>query len=213
MRLQTDRNSNFRIQQRPDRIGTWMWFIFAVAFGLWVLAPLARAQSDLLDAGDRVRITVTSRSPSRVIGTLVAFTPSSVTIATEQETLYIQKASIEQLAVSLGKKRNTIRGALVGGATGGIVLGMTALADSPPDNPCVSIPGFICGRDEVINARAVISKTIMGVVTGAAAGAMIGTFIRTDRWEKCPLQVSLELEPAGGDERPVTGAVSIRWPL
>ncbi|MDX1618413.1 MAG: hypothetical protein R3224_06475 [Balneolaceae bacterium] len=53
----------------------------------------------------------------------------------------------------------------------------------------------------------------MGVVTGAAAGAMIGTFIRTDRWEKCPLQVSLELEPAGGDERPVTGAVSIRWPL
>jgi hypothetical protein len=97
--------------------------------------------------------------------------------------------TVERLQVSLGKRRNTLTGALWGG---GIGAGLGVLG-------AISLPDCDFGNDEWLwwcdGEEAVV---ILGsAFAGAAWGALIGTFIKTERWGDIP-PATLTLRSEGG---------------
>ena len=80
-------------------------------------------------------------------------------------------ASITSLEVSLGRKRNTIRGLVIGAASG-VLIGVIAPVD--PNN-CGYYSDNFCSREKAL---------LGGVVGGGGLGAGIGALIKSDRWSR-----------------------------
>jgi hypothetical protein len=144
--------------------------------GALVLGPVAMAAGQ--DApvtlaryqGAQARFVWTTEPGAVRKGTLVRGDGTSITFAVPGEgEVTLPTTSVSRLDVYAGKKRRTWQG-LVAGAAVGIALGFTNKVDSVA---CKDSYTTACSRGEAVATYG---------AGGALAGALVGTFIQSDRW-------------------------------
>ena len=143
----------------------------ALLAGLGHAAPLA-AQAD----GTPIRIRTAARPGKWITGRAAGITTDSIGIVpdTSADTLRYARNELHRLEVSVGRKSNAGRGALIGGGILGglgVVLGVACVADTDEGD-------FIgCeGSDVPLFGLA-------GAATGAAVGGLIGALSHREKWE------------------------------
>lgn len=174
-------------------------FFWLLTVGLAFLLPTTvHAQINGLKSGDRIKLSLSAHTASQrtMVGTVAGISPSVITLTTKDSTYYFTNSLIEHLWVSEGKRRNTGRGALIGAISGGLILGITTAATNPDPDPCNEDSSLFCGiAPEFSDSEAFVIGAVVGIFGGCAAGAIIGAVIRTERWERLPLNVSVDIQP------------------
>jgi hypothetical protein len=140
-----------------------------------LVQPVAIGQQIRLAEGDRVKIKTTLPGLKKVTGTFDQLNASEIFIHNNVQDFMIPLGSVRRVFVSRGTKRNSLKGMLIGAASGGVLLGV---ASSIAFKPCD--PREYCLFDD--KTEIIISNTIAGVLIGGGAGFTVGTFIKTDRW-------------------------------
>lgn len=145
----------------------------------------AHAQIEGVSEGDRVKITAPSVKSGNIKGAVITLKDSFLIVSEKDTTFTISYESIRRLQVSEGEKLAIGKGALIGGLSGALTVGMISLATNET-----------CDEDEwclieFTGAQAFGMGAIIGGLGGMAAGALIGAFITIDRWEKVPVTLSM----------------------
>jgi hypothetical protein len=140
---------------------------------LSLLASPLLAQSDRqVTLGDRVRIVAPKAGYDRVTGTVTATTPDVLSISVRRQSteVAVPRERIDRLFLSVGGKRHTAKGALLGGALGsGIALWFGPREDTAPGTT-------------IETGRGSTKNLITTAIGGAALGALIGYATKTDSW-------------------------------
>ncbi len=173
----------------------------------------ALAQGDTLPVvGERVRAQVAPQNclsgcvASNLRGTLTAVTADALVLELEGQPGVPRSyplTSLERLEVVRGKKSATGIGAGVG-CVAGALLGMSAFGRSRGEAQDLA--------DAVPNADDMVEMVVfagMGGMLGAGLGALIGSFIKFDRWEEVPLR-ELRIQPSPIAADAVSLSVSLR---
>lgn len=199
---------------RYRKAGWTLACLVSISFGLFCMfAKPLHAQIDRLHEGEKVRIYAPSLSSSRIVGTVGELSQDTVKIVTEKSILPVSIKTIEELSISRDKKNNAGRGALIGASSGGVILGVAAVISNDLKNPCEPLPGYLCGSVEWRDSKNLLKEIFFGILGGAAAGALIGAAIPTERWEKKSLQVSVGQVSTIYHEPRISPTVSIRLSL
>lgn len=159
------------------------------------LAPLERVAAQ--DAALRVRFTIASPTPRRLVGTLVSQDTDSlwVQVAGQAAPMAVARSAVG-VEVSQGRRRAIAEGARIGaqlGVLGGVVVGLTTAQSQA------------CGTSDLVGMCSLASYArglegaLIGGTIGAVVGAALGSAVRTDRWEAVSLGPSrhLALAPRG----------------
>ncbi len=142
--------------------------------------------------GDTVRGTAPSMDVDDSVGTVAALETDTLTVQVEDraDALYVPLADVAKLEVQRGQKSGTGTGALIGGGLGaalGVTVGLVGCSASN------------CNLDEGdLTAAVAVVFGAGGALLGAGIGALIGSSIKTDRWETVPLdRIRVSLTPHG----------------
>ena len=163
---------------------------------LLIAAAPAAAAGQTIKPGTHVRAS-TDRYP-RLEGTLRSVTIDSIVV----DTVRLPISSISQLQVR-HRRGNAGKGALIGGITLGVASGIAGAAG------CAGSSGsFIDCSDRV--PAAFLTGGFLGFAVGAGIGAVIGAFVKTDRWERVAVG-RLLVSAAPGRNGPLTLGVSLSF--
>ena len=134
-----------------------------------------------LAPSDRIRFSLPDR-PAIVAEVLVQRGESLwVRLVRSADTVSLTLSELARLDISRGLKRHPVRGAVIGGISGAVVggaIGYFFLGDCSAPRP---YPGVYISCTSASQA-ALIGGADLGAV-GAAVGAVVGSLIRTERWE------------------------------
>jgi len=166
------------------------------------LAASAQERDRALDPGTRIRLTIPCASPSpsmapagpgtcRIEGSLARMSGDTVALTTAGSPSRHALNAVRRLEVSRGRRSYWLVGAgaglLVGGGVTYAVLhtgGSTALCDRS-------------ANQDAIGSGECLALTAGGALVGAGLGALVGSLIRTERWERVPLdRLRVGLGPA-----------------
>ena len=152
--------------------------------------------------GENVRVT-TREGGSRQKGVVVLTDADVLTLSLGpgRPPVRIPVASIERLEVARGRRTMAGEGAVVGGFAGAVLGGVAAVALGRA--LCENASG--CGP----SAEGVLAGVGLVGAAGAAVGALTGLAIKTDRWERVPVdrvRVNISPAPAGASVQ-----VSLAW--
>ena len=172
--------------------------VLLLSICLSVASSKIYAQSNTLNTGDRVKVKAPTVNSDIFNGTVTGLSSSAIRIQSKNSETTVPLASIEELYVHNGKKRNVKAGAFLGFLTGGITFGVSFTESGSDDLTAYS------------NALVVLG----GGMVGAAAGAIAGIFIRSDRWVNIPV-VGLMSSPSSGylNGPTVSPMISVQWSL
>jgi len=136
-------------------------------------AMLPAQDSVVVRPGARVRLTT---GAGRFVGTWEGSAHDSLTILDARRTTVRVVAfdAVSALEISRGRRRRTGRGALIGfvsGTTAGLVTALVFCRNG-------------CGE---FNTFIPVALGGAGAVVGTGVGALIGSQIRTERWESVPV--------------------------
>jgi hypothetical protein len=153
--------------------------------------------------GEKVRVTTRAgRSPEKGVVVQTDAESLTVSLGSGRSPVQIPIASIERLEVARGRRTTARDGALVGGFAGAVLGGlavgglMHALCENGSDCSGETAQGALVGAG------------LFGTA-GAGAGALIGLAIKTDRWERLPVnrvRVGILPAPAGASAQ-----ISLAW--
>lgn len=155
------------------------------------------ATGQTLAPGARVRVTVPCPSAGgqlcTQVGNLLATGADGVRIALADSTASYGRASLRRLEVSRGVRSHRLIGAgigfLVGAGATYVVLnsgGSTASCDRG-------------ANQDAMSAGECLALTAAGGVAGAGLGVLVGSLIRSERWEEVPLdRLRLSFVPQRG---------------
>jgi len=150
------------------------------------------AQQTPVDVGSIVRLTLDGGRPP-VMGRLSSLNAGALLVTQpDGEATSVAQGEILQAEV-LMRRRNTLRGALIGGGAG-LVAGLLMVATA--DDPCSQDRSAFC--DDFLGWIDTF-VLIWTPVTGAALGALVGTLVVSERWAPAFL-------PGRAD-----GSVALRW--
>ena len=133
--------------------------------------------------GQRTRISVTNRTPSRFIGTLLQVRSDSIVVQAEQQQIIIPRSQVTRVEVSRGQRSALGKGALIGalsGLLGGLVAGSVACAS-------YDIAEGTCLNSNDGGQVAFFAPVGLGLLGGLGIGSLIGLASHTERWEIRPL--------------------------
>ena len=154
------------------------WITATLLLSLGAIAAEARAEQESL-LGSRVRVrTVQLGEPQ--VGVLAGSTVDDLILETgaAASSVKIRRSDVVKLEVSRGTRRHTLEGLLAGAVAWGAIVGLVAAFDTL-DESGVGEPLFIGGM--------------------LAAGAGIGTLVKTERWERVPAAgASIGIRPVPG---------------
>jgi hypothetical protein len=135
------------------------------------LAAPSWADTTFVERGDRVRLEASRFGEGRLVGRVTDLGADTILVLGEGvgSTLAIPTSAVERIAVSEGKKGNTVLGLIVGAGVGAAAAtGLAIWICNSDDDGCTS-------GQVVSGGLAVLSVT-------AGLGAGIGALIRTERW-------------------------------
>jgi len=150
-------------------------WLSVVAFSLALAwPPTTLIAQTPLRIGDRVRVMGFSRHVGEVhnLSADTLFVVSSDGMVSP-----VPWSEMSRLQVSLGKRRNTLRGALWGFAAAAAVSTILGIAGNPAD------------RDNTPDWAAVLIFTGLSGLPSAGIGALIGRFVWSERWREVSLPV------------------------
>lgn len=162
--------------------------IFSILLAAVLLSPQeASAQLEDLKKGDFVRVWSPQFSGGKTIGTIEFMRSQSMVIYSRDSTLTISYASIERIDLSVSKKRQTLKGFLIG-LGGGALFG--ALVGSSTYSPCVPEELFDCifaakSRSDAAGRGAIIGGVMFGII-----GLVVGSQTKKPRWHEIPLHLN-----------------------
>jgi hypothetical protein len=168
------------------------------ALVLTASVDLVAQQEPPVAPGDRVRVTAPTIDRRPLVGTLIALDVDTCALQVEgrADPLALPLASVIMLEVS-DQKSGIIIGAVVGGLVGGIAGAVATYAS------CIMKCSPEEARDDALRRGA------GGAVVGAGIGALLGSAIKTDRWEVVPLdRIRLSLTPHGRRKLAVSVSVA-----
>ncbi len=175
-----------------------------ILVAILALTPLTSATAQVpVRPGERVRVTrppicradtiCGGRSPRQSVGTFLAWKSDTLVVQSNGDTLALPLDSVTRLDVSWGRKTNTGKGAGIG-----ILLGVIAGAfiGGVSYEECVPQGWFSCIGPDFGSEAYAAAGALLGGLGGLMAGAIIGTAIKTDRWQEVPLdRVRVSLGP------------------
>ena len=154
------------------------WSVATAALAAAVIhLPLLEAQqSTAVEIGVRVRVT-TDAAHSTPSGTVVGLTRDSLVIAppNAEFTMGFRRADITRLEISVGRRRNTLKGMWTGalvGAGAGVAVGYLSGDDD-------------CGGRLCMFGAAEENAGLLGIALGAVGmviGGIVGVNTTSDRW-------------------------------
>jgi hypothetical protein len=139
---------------------------------LSVASPLLAQTERTVTLGDRVRVFAPRAGYGQISGNVVATTPDVLSIAVGREAteVAVAREKIDRLFLSVATNRHVVRGAAIGGALGAGI----AYKFGPKES---TVPG-----SSIETGRGSTRNLVTGTIGGAALGALIGYFARTDSW-------------------------------
>ena len=176
----------------------------AILVAILAFVPLAGATAQVpLRRGERMRVTRLpicppsytncASSARQSVGTFWAWETDSLILESNGNAVALALDSVTKLEVSQGQKSNTAGGAIIGllvGSVAGAAIGYVSYEKCVPQGGLFSCFGdFGPGFDAKVGALA-------GGLGGIVLGALIGTSIKTDRWEEVQSdQLRLQIAP------------------
>ena len=155
------------------------------------------AQAQTLTAGTRIRVLVPALSSKPIEGIFERLRGDTLVVNVQawERRLELPLSSVEQLKMHSGRRSAARRGAAIGALVGAAAGGIGAAATY--EDPCPEGADF-CIFDVGPVGEVVLSAIVFGAI-GAGTGAVIGSFIKVDRWETVPLdRIRISLTPRGG---------------
>ena len=175
----------------------------AMLLGLAVtLAGPCVAQDPLpLGPGVRVRLSVAA-SRDRLTGTVQSLDDRLLSVISDDHQLVqVARGSVTRLETGWGRKRNARKGLVIGAATGA-GLGVLVCAANSTDV-------YGTASDSCDGAGEWLGVTLVSAAAYGGIGALIGHFIKSDRWIEMPIaKVQVSLGPSG---RGLGLAVGVRF--
>jgi len=162
------------------------------------LTPLSAQAQPTIEPGTRVRITVPDAGLDMRTGTWLGVSEGAFDFVPDgqsSDTGKIQLASVTSLEVSGGHKSRWLPGLLlgfVGGAAVGAVLGYNA------------------DIEDMAKEHGAALLAAPGAVLGAGMGALIGSQIKSERWEEIPLD-RLRVQPVATRDARFGITASVRF--
>jgi hypothetical protein len=149
-----------------------------------------------LETGARLRLTSPGLQSDRQIGRIVSLTSDSMMFRSERYPVSrsIARSDIREVEVSIGEKRRTGRGAVIGllaGSVIGVVVGAQA-----GDEACVPT---IVGCPEIMSTGE--AAALFGAIGGAAGllvGSTVGWLAKSERWKRVPFDARPTISPSRG---------------
>ena len=167
--------------------------------------PLASVTAQLRP-GARVRVTHLPICPSdscvgprrQSVGTLLPWKADSLVMESNGDTLSVPVNLVTRLDVSRGRKSfGAGRGGIIGGVVGAAsaaIIGAASYEEPEEPQPCVPRDFLDCllrgPRGDRISrtaADAAVQWAVVGAVVGYAIGRLLGSAIKTERWQEVPL--------------------------
>lgn len=164
-----------------------------------------------LQIGDRVRVIVSSSQTrsQKIIGQVTGLTPSWVEIRTGGSSRLISYDIMKSLYVSRGRKRNVRKGLIIGAGIGALTGGIIGAANY---TECNSEELFGCFMQPDSQEDAFVLGSTLGMIGGSITGTLIG-LIKTDKWKRVPVGLSLGLVPNRFQSSSLNPGVSLRISL
>ena len=162
-----------------------------------VVPVTAEAQSSSLAVGARVRVTSPRDDLKNHVATLTQVRDDSIVIAGHTGSRTIGLDNVTAIDISAGRRSHFLQDAGIGlgvGALAGGFIGYFSYEECDEEGfmACFMVP------DSRMESAAFGGAVLGGV--GLVAGAIIGAFRRTDRWEAAslPARVSIGQSRSGG---------------
>lgn len=177
-----------------------LWAIF-----LFVALPLStEAQTGDIAVGDKVKVHAPAYDDRRVIGWVEQITSSGILISSGNQRITVPFNTIQDIQVSRGQKSRWRLGFALGiipGAIGGALA--TKSRCNIEEDPCF--------MDLTDLENALIVST--GVLVGMTIGSLIGSTLKTDRWQRISLGLNFHQTNIPGESYTLSPSVSFRIPL
>lgn len=181
-----------------------------VVFMVLAFSPLqSKAQPTGVKVGDRVRLDVPSIQKRPMIGNLSEINAHGLVLHGTDSTYFIPHSSVHELSVSTGNRRNIGKGAMIGllgGAALGGIIGIISYEE------CTEEGFMACFMAPENQGQAFALGAVLGALPGSLVGVAIGS-AKTDRWEKVPTRLLLNLEPVGSMQPIIKPQVTLRWSI
>lgn len=154
---------------------------FIVLFLFMAQTNTVYAQIESLSKGDHVKITAPAVSLNYITGDIKEISDRGILLYGSSDEILFN--AIDRLEV--GKfKRRTWRGALIGSATGGLLLGTISMA---ANEPCSSDEWCIL---DFSDGEAFLIGAVVGGVPGLLIGGIIGSTIEGVDWKPIKIEMS-----------------------
>jgi hypothetical protein len=166
-------------------------FVFCVSASAGFAQEPTTPSDSRLIVGSRVRVTY-PQVASRVPGVVESIEDGVLTLRSDGGfVVKVSLASITRVDMSLGRKRSVLQGLAVGGLAGLLI----SFAMPVDPEACYTDDGVFCSRGEAM---------VGGVIAMGGIGALIGTFIKRERWARLTIAPSL---PVGAGSARLSVAV------
>jgi hypothetical protein len=149
-----------------------------VSSSMLAFAPALQAQVDTLEVpiGSRVRVKTSTVPDVWRTGTVESWNRDTLELTVEGKwSRVIPLPELVSLEISRGSRRNTGKGALAGGIAGAAFGTISSIAIAVAD----PIEGGGFGTYAVF--------TVGTAAIGAGIGALIGSLVKSERWEEVPV--------------------------
>ena len=187
---------------------TGLYLIFGLLFA-HLIQSTAWAQINKINVGDRVKISAPSAQPKTLFGTVHSITPEQIFLISNDEYFIIPFNSIRRIHVSIGKKSNTGKGALIGLSSGALLGGILSLStyeECDDTEPFGCILDFSKGEPFLLGAAA-------GGLSGLVLGSVLGTIIKTDRWYRIPIKVLINSQTTTSQKLSFSPIINVKFSI
>lgn len=135
------------------------------------------------------RVMVATHHGQWRVGLLVGADSANLGILLDgrRDTTWLTRSAVTEMMVSTGRQSYAREGAEVGLFAGLIAGAVIAVHNAPSCTPH-DILGLDCTGNTIDNVGRGFVGVLVGATTGAAAGALLGWLVKTERWERVPIK-------------------------
>lgn len=153
---------------------TFKILINILVFIIIFLSPgIIYAQADSISSGDVIRVNAPKYFHDSMVGNFISIKIDSLYLQINKRLFTIPLQQITKFEVSRGKRTNTKNGAIIGGFSGGLGLGLIA---------AIGASGEQEGWSIITPGQAFLAGLVTGSLIGSVTGAIIGSGIYSPRW-------------------------------